>query len=416
MTWSAGTLLSTACVLGTIAGCAPQPMPTVMVADSAGIRIVETGAALWKGSAWTLSDRPLLTIGRQSGAAHEEFFGIAGVALMRDGRIVVADGSAGQLRFFGSDGSFLRAVGRTGSGPGEFRGLNRLYALADDTLLAFDGVLYRFTVFNSAGELERVFSPEAEEGLVFPLATIGRGQILVGSAVPFGQATTTGIHIDSANALVADLRGTIHESVGRFPFYERYVRAEGGFRSTIGRPFGRETRMAGGDGRLYVTTSDAYQVYVYDGSRLEQIFRIDRPLRSVTETDVVRYLDSRRQITNERRRQVEARLLGEIPFPATFPPFSALLLDTEQHLWAAEYKRPGERRTRWFVFDPDGAWLGTVEGPDGFRAHQISRDRVLGVHVDELGVEQVRIYGLRRSSNKHTPVGMHLLSCPRNEA
>jgi hypothetical protein len=88
--------------------------------------------------------------------------------------------------------------------------------------------------------------------------------------------------------------------------------------------------------------------------------------------------------------------MGEIPFPAIFPPFSGLLLDTERHLWATEYRRPGERRTRWFIFDPAGAWLGTVEGPDGFRAHQIGLDYILGVYVDEVGLEQVRMYGLMR--------------------
>lgn len=94
--------------------------------------------------------------------------------------------------------------------------------------------------------------------------------------------------------------------------------------------------------------------------------------------------------------EVEARLLREIPFPETFPPFADLVLDSEGYLWAQKYRGPGERSTRWMIVDPDGRWLGTVEGPDAFRLHRAGSDYLLGVHADELGVEQVRMYRLSR--------------------
>jgi hypothetical protein len=285
-------------------------------------------------------------------------------------------------------------------GPGEFRSLHMLYVLDGDSLLAFDGGVYRFSIFDSTGEFVRVFQPEqTAEGLVWPLANIGQGRILLGTGQPFGGQLTTGVHMDSADFMIADLSGAIEEMVGRFPFYERYVHLyPGGIRSTIGLPFGRGTQVAAGNGRIYLTTADGFQIYVHgvDGG-LERIFRIAQELRPVTQTDIERYVDSRQRLTNPRRRGVEARLLHEIPFPETFPPFADLVRDTEGYLWATEYRRPGDRSARWIIFDPEGRWLGAVEGPDGFRAYQIGSDYILGVHVDELGVEQVQMYLLNRS-------------------
>jgi len=59
------------------------------------------------------------------------------------------------------------------------------------------------------------------------------------------------------------------------------------------------------------------------------------------------------------------------------------------------------------VFDADGVWLGRVALPPGLpwlRGHnlrypilEIGRDYVLGVWVDDLGVEQVRLYRIEKN-------------------
>ena len=54
-------------------------------------------------------------------------------------------------------------------------------------------------------------------------------------------------------------------------------------------------------------------------------------------------------------------------------------------------------QTLWNVFDPEGRWLGTVETPYGGYIYQIGEDFLLGLWVDELDVEQVRVYPIDRS-------------------
>ena len=60
---------------------------------------------------------------------------------------------------------------------------------------------------------------------------------------------------------------------------------------------------------------------------------------------------------------------------------------------------------RFSVFRTDGAWLGYVEIPEGLpqlrvsydmQSMEIGSDYVLGVWVDDLGVEQVRLYRIEK--------------------
>ena len=51
----------------------------------------------------------------------------------------------------------------------------------------------------------------------------------------------------------------------------------------------------------------------------------------------------------------------------------------------------------WNVFDPEGRWMGDIEIPYGGYVYEIGVDYLLGVWVDELDVEQVRLYRIDRA-------------------
>ena len=109
-----------------------------------------------------------------------------------------------------------------------------------------------------------------------------------------------------------------------------------------------------------------------------------------------------------RRVMREART--EAALPDSFPHFSNLLVDDEGYLWVREYLPPvvideGEI-PRWFVFSPEGRLLGQVPNPKGLHPSfspvgtpvtpRIGADYILGFVRDELGVESVVLYPLRR--------------------
>ena len=87
---------------------------------------------------WPVDARPLVSIGVVQGDPHYEFDDVTSVARLPDGRIAVANNGSGEVRFFGPDGSFIRAVGRAGDGPEEYRILDRIRVVGNDTILVLD--------------------------------------------------------------------------------------------------------------------------------------------------------------------------------------------------------------------------------------------------------------------------------------
>ena len=66
------------------------------------------------------------------------------------------------------------------------------------------------------------------------------------------------------------------------------------------------------------------------------------------------------------------------------------------YLWVREYRASGAEGTVWAVFDPEGRIQGLVETPPGLRTFDIGEDYVLGLAVDELGVQYVQLWSLDR--------------------
>lgn len=86
------------------------------------------------------------------------------VAVAGDGTIFIADGGTHQIKVFGPDGSFRRALGAEGQGPGEFTGLNYV-TIAGERLVAYDGRNRRFSIWTLAGEHVADHKPEVSRSL-----------------------------------------------------------------------------------------------------------------------------------------------------------------------------------------------------------------------------------------------------------
>jgi hypothetical protein len=119
--------------LGACAG-APPPAGSVVVTDSAGIRVVRSDGPLWPaGMGWSL-DSVEVQIEPEIGDS-VFLYGVRGVARLSDGRIVLANRGTPQLLFFSEAGEYQAAVGRRGKGPGEYDPIQGLFACACDTVV-----------------------------------------------------------------------------------------------------------------------------------------------------------------------------------------------------------------------------------------------------------------------------------------
>ena len=77
---------------------------------------------------------------------------VSNITVGTDGSIYVAQPSVGLLRVFDHRGRFVRTIGRSGQGPGEFLALGRLTWLGD-TLVVSDSRQGRLTLLDPSGTL-----------------------------------------------------------------------------------------------------------------------------------------------------------------------------------------------------------------------------------------------------------------------
>lgn len=373
-----------------------------MVRDSAGVRIVESRGRRPSWT-WHLADSPDVTIGSANGPTLTRFDGIVGAVRLADGRIVVADGGNSELRFFDAHGRPLLAVGRSGSGPGEFRELVRLGVFSADSLYTYDDDLGRLSVFDDSGHFARSihFPPDVVPfGDVRPTRD---GGFLGTDGLPFYPLKHASEGRDTVHFMAFDSQGREQQPVADVLGRRFFIATGCNGRHGVGQsPFSPAVSWLVAADDLYVARGDRFQVDVFSlEGKLQAIIRRDHPLVADSAAIVTRYKQYLLSLWGSAARACGMRLLEqEFRFPRVLPAYSAVLLDPDGNLWVERF-RPAEpviHTVRWDVFAPDGAFRGTVAMPNDFDAFDIGRDYVLGRWKDSLGVEYVRLYSLRRGS------------------
>jgi hypothetical protein len=364
-----------------------------MQRDSAGIRIIESAAPAWQErERWLITPSPLLQIGTQAGAASAELFRVQDVARLSDGRIVVVNGGSDDLRLYSAGGHFMRTIGRAGSGPGEFTDPRHVWVVGADSLVVMDWT--RITVFDSAGAFVRSqsFGPWpvrdrfADDTFLRFVIPPGNDPFLPGYSRPqlaLVQAAADGTAADTLAYVTGDeLFRSVSDAGGVSSFYA---------------PFGLVRSAAVHGDSIY--TGDGASFEIHDLDRHGDLVRIIRrhgQRMSVSAASIAvleaQLLEEVRTDAQRRRRQ---RLFQEWTYPPFQPAYDQLMLDQAANIWVRHFG-VGAGLSQWSVFDPAGRWLGEVEMPAGFAARQIGRDFVLGIAVDDAGVEYVQLYTLQK--------------------
>jgi len=408
---SGATMLFFAAAL-TVAACAPEVGPSVQRFEEDGVVVVSSERPAWaEGEQWRLTPEPTLVIGENTddprylfGALYEgRFLGVGnglGPFRLPDGGIVAGDALTVELRFFDSGGELLRTTIGPGEGPQELTRLNQLHHCIPGTLFAIDGGLDLLAVIDDKGEFRDryFFEDNAGTSMYTPLACNRSGQLLGmdwGRELSDPTTRAFGSYRSRAHIWLLDQEGFVIRDLGEFPGVDR-IGTEGG---SGPHPFGKTTQRALAEDRVFIGTADEFEVQVwsFDAVLLE---RWRRPTgdRTVRQGDLDAYVEEDPESELAEEIRYYERTMPELPLPENYPAYSRFLIGARGSLWVENY-RPFDRGDHlWSVFAPDGVWLGEVEVPATFQITDIGEDYVLGVFLDELDEQSIRMYGLRRGA------------------
>lgn len=91
----------------------------------------------------------------------------------------------------------------------------------------------------------------------------------------------------------------------------------------------------------------------------------------------------------------------DLPVPDSLPAFQSLRVDASGWLWAQFYQADADDPKEWVIIDTDGRARGLVRTPARLNVLHIGEDEIVGLYRDELDVEYVHRYELRRREAAH---------------
>jgi hypothetical protein len=382
-------------------GCrAEASSPSYATRDSAGVHIVESARPAWTAeAAWMGDSVPALTIGTVGGAPELSFAGVSAVSRLPDGSLVVADGVSREIRIFDRAGGFVGKLGRRGSGPGEFQGTVTT-GVSEDSIWAVDVASRRLTFLDPTTGAFRIRSIQ---GILPSAAVVGRradGSFVFATTLLFdparGDVPPQGFYRPNAAYVRVGADGAALDTLLIGKGQESIVKIGAQTIEVIRPLFSRNASRAVRGDELIYGDQGSYEVRVHapDGTLRTIVRRTDVDL-TLTEAAYQAAVERMVSAQPEEARPGMRTFYASQDRPEVRPAYGRLLTGPDGELWVQDYSVDGGA-TGWSVFDAAGVWLGTVEVPVRFRPLQIGRDEMLGVWRDDLDVEYVRAYRLRR--------------------
>ena len=358
----------------------------------------------------------LYRVGSVLGADWEQFGNVRRVGFDGAGRLYVFDNQADRVTIVGPDGEFLRAFGRSGEGPGEFRHVDGLAIMRDGRAVLADTGHRAYHVFGADGNLERMVRMAPEPGAV---------DITELLPDPGGEAifSAVGARVLSASGVT---RGDTNRHTSR-PVERITITGEEATKDTVAegwlppgnlRPvkvFGPEI-LAGvlPDGSVAFSDSSAYAIKIArPGAGVWRILK--RPFHPIPVTDRVIEAETERLVRRWEARGVPATIINGVRVNTGSPREEAmdffdqfgffdevsivrgLRTGWDGEIWVRRHgEEPGDDAGPIDVLTMDGRYIGTYPagevawpaafGPDGLVAF---------IERDEMDVRYVVVKRLR---------------------
>jgi hypothetical protein len=382
--------------------------------DSAGVTMVHYPSlpSLEEGRI-VLSPEPELIIGHEGAEPAYEFFRIVGVAHLIDGTLVIANAGTVQLRFFDSDGQFLRSIGQRGEGPGEFMNMRGLWLTGGDSLAVWDGGS-SLSLFSPDGEFVRSARIAGTPFTGFRQQFFVRGVLRDGRVVGFlpsippppGGEPHRAADLLAFKAFDDAQWDSVQVTPGHESFSETVPENPDRI-SLMSTTLGAYSFAAAAGSTVALVDAADFRIELYDpDGRLSTVISAALPDIPVTARLLDAHIESAIELfppgTSDQAREAFRERIRNAPLASVLPKVRTVFVDSEDRIWVERFGEPGSHTSRWEVFERDGTWIGRIEMPDGFArgitptvapGFSVASERVSGVWLDpETKLETVRVY------------------------
>jgi len=369
------------CLIASAAACSESGGESVVVSDSAGIRIVSNLAAD-RPLNWTFS-RSFSLGGQDEGP--ESFYNVRRGSVGTDaaGNIYVLDADAHRVVMFDGSGEFVRAMGREGEGPGEISWPFGLSVRPDGTVLVDDigkGILVEFAPDGSARNTSEPILPGSrrvwsETGLLSSIETSEEDVRVTRFVRIVGPDTTELRQLETpASGMITLPNCGMGFSGMPQIFAPNLVWDAFGDRSAV---------------RLGVE----YSVDVFVGA--DQVSRITRAIPPTQATDELaeRELgEGMRVMTSGGPREcASAELIEQRGVASELAAIRDIRIDPAARIWVSR-AGPRPESTPTDVLDSDGIYIGTLSADVPYPIGFLPDGRVLVTETDELDVTRLVVY------------------------
>jgi hypothetical protein len=338
---------------------------------------------------WTVAGDSLqLTEDLRVSETENFYFGSAtALDVTSEGRMVVSDHRANNIKVLRPDGTLLDTLGGPGEGPGEFQQVAHVQVARGDSLYAYDFRQSRLTVFEPAApyRVSRLVSIPREEGFVSRMFVLEKH--IVGGFGGGFRSPEEGIQTFPPRTMrLIQENGRPSDSLFQVQRGKLAVsEMDRGFRAHP-LPFRRTTRMyASPNARFYYGWTDSLHVKARTlGGEPEVIASI--PTEPVPVTEAAR--DSALSDLDGEIRNVVASGL-----PDNKPAFTQLLVAETGRLWIKRpTTAPDAETAPWWVLNPETQTIQKTKLPAAVSLTVVTNDYAYGTTRTDLGAPAVVRY------------------------
>ena len=394
------------CSVAMNTGCEPaaRGITTVARYDSAGIQVVLSEIAASPNGAFREAKKGR-RVGAEEGGDTSLFFqGLKGPLPLERGGFVIADASSASIRYFTADFRQHLRIGKRGGGPGEFSsGPFALFKCNGDSIVVRESK--RLSLFAPNGSYisgAGVSSVQLKGSVTIVGVARDCGTLIATETVGVDTASDGSISPRYQVVAFVGQKGVLETGVSFLGARGKEIDIQG--RKVLAKiPWSSEGILAVSPSFIVEgeTAKAELRVRSHDGS-IRRIIRWQSSSDPITSDDLRRFDDQRRKFLRLYPEETpNFPTSSQLPIPKSKPLFSRVLIGADSTIWVRDYsdsdagypdllQASEESSTvQWRVFDNSGATSFVVTLLRGFNPTWATAGRVLGVLVDQDGVESI---------------------------